>query len=174
MDRAVATAYGWSDLALGHGFHETKQGLRYTISETARRTVLDRLLALNHERYAEEVRQGLHDKGASKAKAVKAPVATASATPTKAAPQVQLGLFDAPVRSVAKAAVVTGLDANATALLQALEAATGPLGKAGLLAAAGLSENAWTGAISALKAQGLVEQHGEKRGATYVRKRGAE
>lgn len=171
MDRAVAAAYGWSDLALGHGFHETKQGLRYTISEAARRTVLDRLLALNHERYAEEVRQGLHDKGSSKAKAVKAPVATASATPAKAAPQAQLGLFDAPVRSAAKAAVVTGLDANATALLQALEAATGPLGKAGLLAAAGLSESAWTGAISALKAQGLVEQRGEKRGATYVRKR---
>jgi hypothetical protein len=41
--------------------------LRRTISEAARRTVLDRLLALNHERYAEEVRQGLHDKGAKKA-----------------------------------------------------------------------------------------------------------
>lgn len=67
MDQAVAAAYGWTDLDLGHGFHTTKQGLRYTISEAARRTVLDRLLALNHERYAEEVRQGLHDKGAKKA-----------------------------------------------------------------------------------------------------------
>lgn len=67
MDQAVAVAYGWADLDLGHGFHTTKQGLRYTISEAARRTVLDRLLALNHERYAEEVRQGLHDKGAKKA-----------------------------------------------------------------------------------------------------------
>ena len=62
MDRAVADAYGWSDLDLGHGFHETKQGTRYTISEPARREVLARLLKLNHERYAEEVRQGLHDK----------------------------------------------------------------------------------------------------------------
>jgi len=26
MDNAVAAAYGWSDLDLGHGFHETKQG----------------------------------------------------------------------------------------------------------------------------------------------------
>jgi hypothetical protein len=66
MDQAVAAAYAWADLDLGHGFHETKQGLRYTISEAARRTVLDRLLALNHERYAEEVRQGLHDKGSSR------------------------------------------------------------------------------------------------------------
>lgn len=54
MDRAVAAAYGWSDLDLGHGFHQTKQGLRYTISEPARREVLDRLLELNHERYRQE------------------------------------------------------------------------------------------------------------------------
>ena len=26
LDRAVAAAYGWTDLDLGHGFHETKQG----------------------------------------------------------------------------------------------------------------------------------------------------
>ncbi len=62
MDRKVAAAYGWTDLDLGHGFHQTKQGLRYTISEAARREVLGRLLKLNHERYAEEVRQGLHEK----------------------------------------------------------------------------------------------------------------
>jgi hypothetical protein len=62
MDNAVAAAYGWSDLILDHGFHETKQGIRYTISEAARREVLQRLLKLNHERYAEEVKQGLHGK----------------------------------------------------------------------------------------------------------------
>ena len=62
MDHAVAAAYGWTDLGLGHGFHQTKQGTRFTISESARREVLARLLKLNHERYAEEVAQGLHDK----------------------------------------------------------------------------------------------------------------
>ena len=62
MDNAVAAAYGWHDLPLNHDFHDTKQGLRFTISEEARREVLDRLLALNHQRYAEEVAQGLHDK----------------------------------------------------------------------------------------------------------------
>jgi len=65
MDHAVAVAYGWSDLDLGHGFHQTKQGLRFTISEDARRELLGRLLSLNHERYEEEVRQGLHLKGGS-------------------------------------------------------------------------------------------------------------
>ena len=69
MDQAVANAYGWTNLDLGHGFHQTKQGLRYTISEAARREVLGRLLALNHARYAAEKRQGLHpDKGTKKVK----------------------------------------------------------------------------------------------------------
>jgi hypothetical protein len=54
LDQAVVAAYGWNDLNLGHGFHETKQGMRYTISDTARGEVLDRLLALNHKRHAQE------------------------------------------------------------------------------------------------------------------------
>jgi hypothetical protein len=62
MDNAVTVSYGWTDIDLSQGFHETKQGIRYTISEAARREVLARLLRLNHERYQEEVRQGLHDK----------------------------------------------------------------------------------------------------------------
>jgi hypothetical protein len=66
MDNAVAAAYGWSDLALGHGFHPTAQGTRYTLAEPARRELLRRLLALNHARYAEEVAAGLHDKKKSK------------------------------------------------------------------------------------------------------------
>jgi hypothetical protein len=70
MDCLVADAYGWTDLDLGHDFHETKQGIRFTVSESARREILDRLLALNHQRYAEEVAQGLHDKG-SKPKATR-------------------------------------------------------------------------------------------------------
>lgn len=37
MDRAVASIYGWNDLELGHGFHETAQGVRFTVSESARR-----------------------------------------------------------------------------------------------------------------------------------------
>ena len=63
MDQAVAAAYGWEDLELGHGFHETAQGVRFTISEPARREVLARLLKLNHERWQEEEDQGLHKKG---------------------------------------------------------------------------------------------------------------
>jgi len=61
MDQTVAAAYGWSELHLGHDFHETKQGVRYTISEPARRAVLDCLLALNHQRHEEELEIGLHE-----------------------------------------------------------------------------------------------------------------
>ncbi|MBE9249145.1 restriction endonuclease [Dolichospermum sp. LEGE 00240] len=68
MDKAVAAAYGWEDIELDHDFHETKQGIRFTICENARREILDRLLQLNHQRYAEEVAEGLHDKGKKKAK----------------------------------------------------------------------------------------------------------
>jgi len=90
MDQAVAAAYGWVDLDLGHGFHETKQGVRFTISEPARCEVLQRLLKLNHERYAEEVRQGLHDKKFPKAAGKKGGGRKKSA----GAGRVQGSLFD--------------------------------------------------------------------------------
>ncbi|MBL8808770.1 MAG: N-6 DNA methylase [Planctomycetaceae bacterium] len=67
MDQAVAEAYDWGALILGHDFHETKQGIRFTICESARREVLQRLLRLNHERYAEEINRGLHGKKKLKA-----------------------------------------------------------------------------------------------------------
>jgi hypothetical protein len=62
MDQAVAAAYGWQDVALNHDFHKTRQGVRFTISDLARRELLGRLLELNHERYAAEVKAGLHQK----------------------------------------------------------------------------------------------------------------
>ncbi|MFO0905845.1 MAG: DNA methyltransferase [Pirellulales bacterium] len=88
MDQAVSAAYSWTDLELGHGFHETKQGVRFTISESVRREVLQRLLKLNHERYAEEVKQGLHGKMGAVKKA--APKKKAASKPAKQ----EASLFD--------------------------------------------------------------------------------
>ncbi|MGZ0173919.1 MAG: hypothetical protein ACKVHE_30790 [Planctomycetales bacterium] len=71
MDQRVAAEYGWDDIDLNHDFRPTKHGERFIVSEAARREVLHRLLTLNQERYAEEVKQGLHDKkkkGKAKAK----------------------------------------------------------------------------------------------------------
>lgn len=54
LDYFVTAAYGWEDLDLDHDSYQSKRGTRYTISDSARREVLDRLLALNHQRYAQE------------------------------------------------------------------------------------------------------------------------
>jgi hypothetical protein len=77
IDRAAIEAYGWHDLLddteqtppadsthetfpLDHGFHETDQGIRYTVGLFARTEIIDRLRQLNHQAYADEVHLGLH------------------------------------------------------------------------------------------------------------------
>ena len=68
---ATAPLPEWREIELGHGFHETRQGVRFTISPQARIDVLDKLLALNHYRYDQEVKKGLHSgkgRGASRKK----------------------------------------------------------------------------------------------------------
>lgn len=55
LDEAIRAAYGWHNLDLDHDFHEVEtlpenDRVRYTISPTARKEVLRRLLALNHQR----------------------------------------------------------------------------------------------------------------------------
>ncbi len=75
LDTAVRDAYGWAELDLGHGFVEVEtlpenDRVRYTISPAARKEVLKRLLALNHQRAKEEAARApvAKLKGAGKAK----------------------------------------------------------------------------------------------------------
>ncbi len=71
IDEATVRAYGWDDLVkqgLDHGFHQVGRETRYTVGPAVQQEILDRLLELNHERYKEEVAQGLHDKGRKKRK----------------------------------------------------------------------------------------------------------
>lgn len=68
LDGAVLEAYGWDDLDSDHGFHDTKFGTRFTFAPVPCQEVLDRLLELNHQRYAEEVRRGLQGRPKSTAK----------------------------------------------------------------------------------------------------------
>jgi hypothetical protein len=72
LDHAVRDAYDWSDLELNHHHWETPQGVRFTAGPLAKDELLDRLLELNHQRYAEEVAAGLHDKKSKKAPAKRA------------------------------------------------------------------------------------------------------
>jgi hypothetical protein len=79
IDESIIEAYGWTDLLdesgstppadpqhrtffLDHGFHETEQGIRYTVGPLARTEIIDRLRGLNHQAYADEVHLGLHKK----------------------------------------------------------------------------------------------------------------
>jgi hypothetical protein len=85
--KASAALPTWREIELGHGFHETRQGARFTISARARADVLDKLLALNHCRYEQEVKQGLHSgkgRGASRKKG-------AGRTPSGAVPALDDG-----------------------------------------------------------------------------------
>lgn len=111
MDHAVLTAYGWSDLMETgrttcdffpdyydepeeEGGDPVPQSIRYRWPDAARDEVLARLLKLNAERHAKEVREGLHSTPAQKA-AQKTPVKktakkTARKTPaTPASPNVE-------------------------------------------------------------------------------------
>jgi hypothetical protein len=76
MDNAVRDAYDWNNLDLEHGFHEVEtlpenDRTRYTISTAARKEVLKRLLALNHERAAEEEARSAAEKPAKKKRGIK-------------------------------------------------------------------------------------------------------
>ncbi|MFD3566117.1 Eco57I restriction-modification methylase domain-containing protein [Streptomyces sp. NPDC058667] len=69
VDKAVAEAYGWTDLDLKHGFHTTPQGERFTIASDIQTEILDRLLELNHTRYKEEMEKGMHTPEAKRRRA---------------------------------------------------------------------------------------------------------
>jgi hypothetical protein len=50
IDLAVLIAYGWDDIDPEVGHHQTKIGIRWTLSSQARFEILDRLLVENHRR----------------------------------------------------------------------------------------------------------------------------
>ncbi|MFE5920893.1 Eco57I restriction-modification methylase domain-containing protein [Streptomyces sp. NPDC056468] len=85
VDQAVAEAYGW-DVDLGHGFHETRPGARFTMSPNAQTKILDLLLELNHARYQEEMEKGMHTPEAKRRRAAarKAKARAAVRTPHRA------------------------------------------------------------------------------------------
>ncbi|MEH1129596.1 Eco57I restriction-modification methylase domain-containing protein [Micromonospora sp. CPCC 206061] len=95
IDEAVAEAYGWTDLDLGHGFHETRQGTRFTIKPEVHVEIHNGLLELNHERYAEEQRTA--PVSGTRGKPRKAPARTRSTeSSTTADAMFDDGLFPLP------------------------------------------------------------------------------
>ena len=130
MDEAVMAAYGWNEdsekwgkaIKLRHDFYEVdylpeNDRVRYTIHPDARKEVLKRLLLLNHERFEEEVKQGLHKRKdvvsyfEQKGKPIpegtvfsdgKAKKSTPKKTKSKKIepPKEQYGLFDKPSKQI--------------------------------------------------------------------------
>ena len=156
IDQAVALAYGWDDLDLEHGFHAVpylpeNDRVRFTVSDRVRLEVLRRLSELNHQRYEEEVSQGLH--GSSGTRAPRRAAATALAQPS----------LDFEPRAAA-----TGNGATPSeAILIFLGARGGWHAKADVLAATGITDGQWNAAIADLISGGRVERQGERRGARY-------
>lgn len=162
LDATVNRAFGWEDLDLGHGFHEVQylpenDRVRFTISETARVEVLQRLSELNRQRYEEEVARGMHT-DASPRTSSSAPrfVRANSATPAQPG-------FDFKGGAVA---TINGAN-SATAILDFLSARDGWHAKADVLAAISITDGQWSAAIADLIAGGRVERQGERRGARY-------
>lgn len=47
LDESIKQAYRWTDLRLEHSFIDTRDGVRFTISDRARREVIDRIAEMN-------------------------------------------------------------------------------------------------------------------------------
>lgn len=110
MDTAVLNAYGWQDMALGHAFHEVdylpeNDRIRYTISPTARKEVLKRLLLLNHDLYAQEQAA----KAAQTAANPKGRTAKIKSVPRASGPATPVGVAE-PASPYASAATRTEQD----------------------------------------------------------------
>ncbi|WP_282111456.1 Eco57I restriction-modification methylase domain-containing protein [Maribacter stanieri] len=126
MDEAVLEAYGWQDIKLSHDFYELdylseNDRVRYTIHPEARKEVLKRILLLNHERYEQEIKKGLHKRkdvaAFYKQKGKPVPEGTVCIDDKKAKPkkkvsivkepQAQYGLFSEASSEIKEDSIVT-------------------------------------------------------------------
>lgn len=176
LDIAVARAYGWDDLDLGHDFHEVpylpeNDRVRFTISEAARVEVLRRLSELNRERYEEEVAQGLHGNKAAGTATRKPRKPRTQRTETTPARQSSFGFDAAPTNEghYLKAAEPRAdyRAGPAHAIVEYLKGHPGWHAKSDILAAIRITDGQWNAATADLISSGRVERQGERRGARY-------
>ena len=157
IDSVIATSYGWNDLAIELEHHQTNQETRFTLSVALIERILARLVALNRQRYEEEVTRGQHADATLWALSHTRCVGRASSiVPTQSSHD-----FD----SVAVATV--GGETPATAVFDFLCTHDGWHAKANILAATGITNGQWNDAIADLITSELIERQGEKRWARY-------
>jgi hypothetical protein len=175
IDHAVAKAYGWADIDFGHDFQEVSylpenDRIRYTISESARIEVLQRLSHLNRQRYQEEVDARLHGKSTAKVKTARSVKNKAPA----AQPSMQTSLFDLAVQasesstSTPKFKTGNAWGSNASdQILAWLEAHKGWFTKSTILNGCSADPEAWIDAINELLNDDYIETRGNESNSTY-------
>jgi hypothetical protein len=165
LDRSVAKSYGWSDISLSHGFHETTQGMRFTLSESARLEVLRRLLELNHQRYQNEVAAGLHENPtqSNSPKGAKRKVALGKVTSSHEQAGFDFGLSSVHVEKAMPKPVMGNRwsEKSTDQILAWLEEHTGWFGKQAILGGSGAAADDWNAAIAELLRDEFIETHAD-------------
>lgn len=173
IDEAVLSLFGWSDICLGHGFHEVdyrppNDRLRFTMSEAARIEVLRRLSELNRQRFQEEVAFGLQVVTADPSSA-DSPVPRGRSNANRAQGSLN---FDATPSNEGSYLIVAEPQVDyragpAEAITLYLSVNAGWHAKANVIAAIGISNYQWNAAITDLISRGKVERKGERRETRY-------
>ena len=152
LDAEVLAHYGWSDIDFTSDFREVaslpeNDCVRFTISEKARREILNRLADLNRVRYQEEVDQELQ--GVDKTK--KKPGQTKKSRSATTEPTLALDMPKTPLPS-----------SNQTkdAILNFLKSRGGRRGKAEIFSSVRMKTSEWLKAIEKLISEGKVLRHG--------------
>jgi hypothetical protein len=155
VDAGVTNAYGWDDLEVAYDFREFKGGSssdrwRWALSADVTSVLLDRLVALNRERFE------AHANGRQGRQVAATPRRSTNATAIQ--PSLDFELL---------AATDAHGSSPATAILDFLRTHPGWHPKADVLAATSITDRQWNVAIATLISDGNVERQGERRGARY-------
>lgn len=166
IDAEVAAAYGWDDVDLTHDFREfggdsANNKWRWALSIDATTTLLDRLVALNRERF--EAAVNANGSGRASSRTHRRAIAEVSqlslesdAIPANEGQYLKVAEPRADYRADPVPAIV-----------EYLRARPGWHAKADVLAATGITDGQWNTAIAELLAADRVERQGERRGARY-------
>ena len=165
MDYAVIKAYGWNSINLEHGFHETKRGLRYSVSDKARKQILRKLVQLNHERYEEEQRQGLHEE--LKAKKGKLRFNKKSSSIASDTLDLPLAAEDTRDAGALSSDHVREYGSVEDSVIAWLRQHAGWNSKEEVVSGLDMDPSLWTQTIRALVEKGLIDKMGERRAARY-------
>ena len=162
LNEAVLEAYSLDQIDLELDFHEVGylpegKNTRFTMSEKARRKVLDGLSEMNKSRYLEQEERKVSEHRTPSQNSRKSKRSVASSD------QASLNL-DAPAKPRRDSGDAKGA---AEKIITHLKARRSWLSKSDILAYVDIPDGHWNIAINELLAGGIVERQGERRSARY-------